>query len=190
MCTSARIHQHIDQLNHGEVFTTRDMLTYGRRGAVDQTLYRAVKYGLIIRLARGVFIKNSIGQRIVSVAEVARVKTAAFGKELMTHAHDCAIKLGLIAGPNEEVMFNVSGHSSSFLCGDVRVHLHGVSRRKFVLGDAPHGTQMRSFWYMKRAGHLSTDYRSVVSRLNRTERLKLQKKARWIPAWLSDLICH
>lgn len=190
MWTSAQILQHIDQLASDAVFTTRDLLTYGKRGAVDQTLYRMVKCGLIIRLARGVFIKNVIGQREVSLREVAETKAAAFGKKLMTHAHDCAIKLGLIDEPNQLVMFNVSGHSSSFKCGDVQIILQGVSARRFVLRDSQHGMLMRAFWYMERMNFKRPDYWLSIGSLSSSEHFKLLKRARWIPSWLSDRICR
>lgn len=190
MWTSSKILRHIDNLRRDEVFTTRDMLSYGRRGAVDQTLYRLVKGGFIIRLARGVFIKNVEHQRDVGVTELARIKANAFGKQVMTHAHDCAIKMGLIQKPNEETMFNVTGHTSSFLTRKGRIYLQGVANRRFVLNDRPHGMLMRAFWYMEFAGHPVNYGTAILRNLNRNERLEMKKKARWIPSWLSDIICH
>lgn len=190
MWTSTLIARQIGRLGVDQIFTTRDMLTYGRRAAVDKALSRMVSNGQIIRLARGVFMRDRPGRREVSVAEIAKVKAASFGRLIMTHAHDCAIRMGLLPETNENTMFNITGHSSSFRYGGVQIHFHGVSGRKFFLGDSQHGMLMRAFWYMDRKGYPSPNYFSAISMLNRIERSQMQSKARWIPSWLSDLICH
>lgn len=192
MCTSTNIRRHIFRLGRGIVFTTRDMLHHGRRAAVDQTLSRLVNSGVLRRLARGVFIRSELVDLDVSVAEVVKVKARAFGKKVMTHAHDCAVRAGLIPGPTSAGMFQVSGHSSSFLVlsKNVRVFLSGVSARKFRLGESPHGQLMRALWYLDSTNYRSPNYGDAISRLSRVERLEMNKKARWVPSWLSDLICH
>ncbi|MBI4533459.1 MAG: type IV toxin-antitoxin system AbiEi family antitoxin domain-containing protein, partial [Candidatus Melainabacteria bacterium] len=57
MFTSSFIKRHIYRLPLDKIFSTRDFLIYGSRTAVDQTLAKLVKKGMIIRLARGVFVK-------------------------------------------------------------------------------------------------------------------------------------
>jgi hypothetical protein len=50
MCTEF-ISRHINQLAPTEIFTTREVLMYGSRSAVDSTLGRMVASGHIHRLA-------------------------------------------------------------------------------------------------------------------------------------------
>ncbi|HEY9682000.1 MAG TPA: hypothetical protein V6C86_10520 [Oculatellaceae cyanobacterium] len=56
---SQAIRQHITRLGRTEPFTTKDFLIYGNRASVDQTLSRLVKIGFIVRLAPGVFARES-----------------------------------------------------------------------------------------------------------------------------------
>ncbi len=50
-----KITNRIKYKNRGWVFTPRDFLDVGSRGAVDQVLFRLVKQGMIRRLDRGVY---------------------------------------------------------------------------------------------------------------------------------------
>jgi hypothetical protein len=77
---TAAILSHIMQLRADSIFTTREVLQYGRRSAVDQCLYLLVKKNMIRRLASGVFIRDPHANP--SVEEIARIKAAAFGLEI------------------------------------------------------------------------------------------------------------
>ncbi len=48
------------------------------RAAVDQTFYRLVNLGIIIRVARGLYIKAT--SKLPDVGEIAQAKAAAFHK--------------------------------------------------------------------------------------------------------------
>src|SRR5688572_12802285 len=97
MSTKSRILRHINSLPAGEPFTTRDLVIYGTRSSVDQSVYRLVKTGIIRRLAWGVFVKPALGQEPIAIERVALVKARAFGRKLFAHAADVALKLGLIS---------------------------------------------------------------------------------------------
>lgn len=62
------------------IFTTRQLLNYSTRAIVDKTLSNLVKSGHIVRLARGVFIRD--GSNIPSLYQIAYAKARAFGKEI------------------------------------------------------------------------------------------------------------
>lgn len=62
------------------LFTTRDMLVYGTRGAVDQALNRLVRQGEISRIAPGVFVKPSVDYHEAAPHEIAMVKAHSWGK--------------------------------------------------------------------------------------------------------------
>lgn len=73
-------------VKEGDMFTTRELLRYGNRNAIDQILYRLVKAGIIIRLAWGVFVRQDDYQDsripLPGPMEVARVKARAFCREV------------------------------------------------------------------------------------------------------------
>src|SRR5215472_17318307 len=77
------IRVHITRLQQNAIFTTRDFLCYGTRSAVDTALHRLIKKAMILRIARGVFIKWTMeafrGDNLPNAREVARTKALAFG---------------------------------------------------------------------------------------------------------------
>ena len=52
--TSTFVRRHVNCLPPDVLFSTRELLQYGKRSAVDQSLSRLVKRGDIIRLTRGI----------------------------------------------------------------------------------------------------------------------------------------
>lgn len=76
----ALIRKHLSLLKPGEIFTTRDLLSYGRRSAVDKTLCLMVQAGYLTRLAFGVFVITHTSKPFYTVAEIVQRKALAFGK--------------------------------------------------------------------------------------------------------------
>jgi hypothetical protein len=78
-----KIFDHIERLTPVQLMTTRDVLHLGRRNNIDVTLWRLVKDGKLIRLARGVFSKpSSVDEKVClpTPRAVATAKAAAFDK--------------------------------------------------------------------------------------------------------------
>ena len=93
----------INRLKSGQIFTTRDLLHTGWRAAVDKALSRLVAREYIIRLSRGVFIRNDYQVIMPSIDKIANVKAAAFGKHILAHGADAARQLGLTDTGNGDV---------------------------------------------------------------------------------------
>lgn len=90
----ALIRKHLALLKPGEIFTTRDLLSYGRRTAVDGTTYQLVKDGYLTRLAFGVFVVTHTCNRSYTAEEVVTRKALAFGKVLYAHAKNFTVQVG------------------------------------------------------------------------------------------------
>lgn len=88
----ALIRKHLSLLKPGEIFTTRDLLSYGRRSAVDKTLVLMVQSGYLTRLAFGVFVITHTSKPFYTVAEIVERKALAFGKVLYIHGSNFKIK--------------------------------------------------------------------------------------------------
>lgn len=80
---AAKVRNYIKSLDSGTTFTTSHVLKYGSRDAVDNALRRAVRKGLLRRLAAGVFI-SALNEHNPSAFEIANAKAAAFGKHIST----------------------------------------------------------------------------------------------------------
>lgn len=90
----------------GDMFTTRELLCYGNRNAIDQILFRLVKAGIIIRLAWGVFVRQEdyedSGIPLPSPMEVAREKARAFCREVYILAEEVEEALATVAEMNRD----------------------------------------------------------------------------------------
>ena len=179
------IGRHINRAPANRIFTTRDFLSYGSRRAVDQALFRMVRSGWIVRVARGVFVKQ--GTKLPSVLEIASAKAKAFGKQITRHCADLASDLVLTARGTTELTFATSGCTSSFLAGDTRVQMKHIGPRKTVLGDTKAGRAIRALWHLGQAActayHVSTAHRSF----SRTDYEEFRRSAAWMPAWMTRL---
>jgi len=201
-----KIWRHIYGLEKGEPFTTRDLLNYGKRSAIDDCMYRLVKEGVVHRITRGVFVRRGENGKhpVFTQREVAEIKANSFGRKLQTHpfkkAKEIAIRLGLIK-PGEkwigecerlETTYEISGPSSSFVYDRKRIFLKKTTRRKIQLGDSKAGLVMRALWYNGYWNKLelisSEAQEKAYKGLYAGDKMEIHRSSALIPAWLSDIL--
>ncbi len=185
MFTAAHVKRHIARLQEGQIFTSREFLSYGTRAAIDQALYRLVKSGYIRRLARGVFIVPQAGARSPTPLEVAAAKARAFAKHIFQHGAEAGKMLGILAEGNREITYSTNGPSSSFRYGNIVIHFKRSAPRKIACGDTAVGLVIRALWHIGKRGHTSALSRAASSGLGRTERGELRQHAGLMPQWMS-----
>ncbi len=186
MCTYL-IRKYIVKLRSGELFATRDVLKMGSRGAVDQCLYRMVKGGSIVRLARGVFVRKDLTNQEHSLEEIAKVKADAFGKQLLKHGNDVALKLGLKLDHQKITTFYTNGSTSYFHVGDTKIKMHRIASRKGIyLGENAVGNSIRALWQIGKKVVTPEQVERCTHRFNRNESTWLRECIRWMPEWLSS----
>jgi len=188
MSTAGNIRAYIDRLPLDKIFSTREVLHFGKRGSVDQALYRMVNNYKIVRLAWGLFVKFSEELVIPSVAEIATEKSRAFCKDNIMHGQDAAFELRLVEAGNEHTIFNVPGSaSSSFMCivQRHRVYTKATSARRIVDGDKRVGKVIRALWQLGPANLNHAIMKSATLKLNRIEVRILWQAALRVPYWLA-----
>jgi Family of unknown function (DUF6088) len=187
MCTSAFIKRHIFSLPKGIIFSTRQMLNYGRRSAVDQCLYRLVKTGRIIRLAWGLFMVDDPNVTMPSSRQVATEKARAFSKQILTDAVDAAQHLGLIKLGNSKTTYAIQGHSSQFKYGETTIHFKGICQRKIALGDQPVGLAIKALWQYGKTHCHQIDMIGTTAQLNRPQHLEFRQSCQLMPVWMTNI---
>lgn len=187
MWTSSHIKRHIQALLPGKLFTTRDLLAYGSRAAVDQTLYRLVRCGVIRRLARGVFVLNDNSESIPGLPEIVATKAAAFGKHIFTSGTDAGRYLGILPKTTSGIVFYTNGSSSSFRCGAEVVRLKSAHPRMLCRRETLTGLVVRALLHLGRKRCNSSIISTVTAQLGRSEKEELRRFADLMPAWLSDI---
>jgi hypothetical protein len=183
---SAHIEAHILRLEATQVFTTRDVLQYGCRGAVDTCLYRMVKTGFIVRLARGVFVRDPRKQP--SIQEIARIKAVSFGRRIFSHATEILKKLGILKAEKAvKARYAIDGHSSSFMTYRGRVRFQGIAPRKAKLCEMAVGKRVYALWHQVAASSIERAVNTATRDLNRFQRSELRRSSALMPAWLHHL---
>jgi hypothetical protein len=189
MWTTAKIRRYVMVLPDGATFTTRDVLTCGKRAAIDQALSRLVKAGDLLRLARGVFAKVSPGVALqFTPLQIATLKAGSFAKKICSHPADVAYKLGLIPKGNSETCFAINGRSSSFKFGELRIHFKQASQRKLILADRPAGLAIKVMSFLGRSACSRQAIHKACYDLGRTDRFELLERASFMPSWLNSLL--
>lgn len=117
MTISDTILRRIRAKQRGWVFTPKDFLDVGSRAAVDQTLSRLAKSGVIRRLDRGLFDypkKHPIlGMLSPAADKVAQAITSKTGDKAMPSGAMAANMLGLSTQVSAKPVFVTNGKSRS-----------------------------------------------------------------------------
>lgn len=186
MFCKASIGRHIENLAAGVIFSTRDVLKYGSRTAVDQALWKFVKTGYIDRLARGLF-KKADGARCPTIDEIAAEKAAAFARIICTIGGVAAEKLNIAPCHEKPHTYATSGSSSSFVAGNVRIHLKRCAPRKLKPADRKCGLVIRALWSIGKDAIEGKHIRQASLQMSRDDRRELRSDWCWVmPAWLKD----
>lgn len=214
MWTTARIRRHIQRLDNAP-FSSRLFLNYGSRSAVDQAIWRLVKRGEIMRVARGLFIKP--GAPHPSSFEIARAKAEAFGRIILRrHGPDIVLELNLqqskkqkfqelksrsceeqdskaldqvansLEHRSEKVVFSANGCTSSFLAGAVVIKLKGESPRKISLGNELVAEVIRGLWYLGKKDCTKVIAQGACRSFDRIDRHTLNCSFDKMPGWLTE----
>ena len=192
MFTISEVKRHVNRLKNGQILTTRELLSYGTRSAVDQAVCALVKDGYMDRLARGVFVTTKSWPAVkVKDIDVATAKARAFGKELLTDAAHIAGKLGIAAdmgSPPNTVTFASSGCSSQFRFGDITIRFRGICQRKFQLGETKSGQSLRALWHIGQRTVNAHTVQEAARNFLRTDREEIRRPctAGMLPEWLKD----
>lgn len=184
---SAAILLHILQLSPTTIFTTREVLQYGRRAAVDQCLCRLVHINFIRRLARGVFTRDF--ETTPSAEEIAQAKAVAFGKRVFKHASSILQELGIgLTEPLQKNLFAINGHSSQFESVQGTLKFQGVAQRKAQLSETKAGSRAFALWYFGNNEFTPKAVRYACKDLSGKDRPDLRLCSSLIPSWLHEYL--
>ncbi len=186
MSTITRIRNFVSMQDKQRLFTSRDLLNFGSRTAIDKAVSRLVHLQEIIRIIPGVF-SHPERKKQVTVEEIAKVKAESFGRKLITHAGDIAARLGFNLNPNppQKLYFATNGRSSSFRFADLRIHFTGICQRKFTLGDGEVAQVIRALIYMGKDKASFKSVQQATASLKQSQKIELAGKCAYMPAWLS-----
>lgn len=185
------IRKHISELPQDMLFTTRDLLNYGPRSAIDNAIYKLVQNEEIVRIVPGVF-KNPLRSKPVEFLELARVKAQSFGRDIITHPVDAAVQVGLLFETDNiglHVLFATNGRTSKFRFGPFTIHFKGTSSRKMELGDSLLGKAIRALCFMGEKNISEETFNLATDWLCDSDLEEGGGLCALMPAWLSEYFC-
>jgi hypothetical protein len=178
---------HISNLNPKTIFTTREVLHYGSRGAVDTCLYRLVKTGCIRRLARGVFILTA-GNGKPTIDEIADKKAISFGRQIYKYATTILQELQIVPDDKlQEKHFAIKGHSSRFVSCRGAVVFKGIAQRKAKLSETAVGQKVYALWHFGGDELIDKAVAIACRTSNKEDRSELKRSVSLMPAWLHEM---
>jgi hypothetical protein len=173
MRTSQVIRQTIADQPQGAVFSSADFLSAGTRAAVDQALFRLMKDGTIVRLARGLYA--AAGQRVD-----AQTVASALGRKTGEH-----VGLALAQGPDNMLVVPTSGLSRTLKAAGHTVQLQRMSQRKVRLAASAKGRVLLALWTQGMKNLTTPEIQRATGDWPEGE---IDSYAALIPAWLRTAI--
>jgi|GEM_PF-1460494 len=188
MSTIRRIRSYLASLDPELLLTTRDLLGFGTRSAVDNAVSRLVYREELYRIIPGVF-RLPGRTRKVSLHELATVKARSFGRTLIKHAADIAFELDIssCSRPANEVWFATSGNTSSFKIGHLRVRFKPTCLRRMTLADTPFGQVIRALCYLGKKKVSPQLFLTATRNLREPIEKPVGHPFWYFPAWLGDM---
>ena len=134
MRTSETIQQAIANKPEGAVFSSLDFLSAGTRAAIDQTLFRMMRAGAIVRVTRGLYAVAGQHVDAQTVASAVALKTGE--------------RVGLAPGaePHGVLWVPTSGLSRTVKASGHTVQFRRMSQRKVQLATSPKGRVLLELW--------------------------------------------
>lgn len=188
MNTRALINRFLLHWPSTEIFTTRMLLRFGTRAAIDNATYIMVKSGIIRRLVGGVFVLAEC-KKTFSNLEVATVKAHSFGRKIIPHpAGRDTDRRAYQAGrhPHNQTIYGISGRSSSFQYAGRRIYFLALVSRKAALQESKVGRAVASLWHIGSNHATDKDIEDTAQNWKRTDKLELANLCEWVPAWIMD----
>ncbi len=193
--------KYVNELPKGQIFVTRELLTYGHRDAVDKCTQAMVGASMIRRLARGVFVRNDIGLELPKIEAIAEAKARAFSKLIIPSVCNQAAALGLEKPrklrkkgnkfvepkpPYNGTVFSILGTTSEFWTIHGYVKLQHISARKYFVAQQKVGEIMAGIWHASKDA--SVNFQSILWNANLTtvENKQLRQLAAWVPEWIHE----
>ncbi len=169
-----QIRMYVCSLETDQFFSTKDLIGIGKRSTIDNGISRLVNKGLVVRVARGLFVKQGFDLSTLTIDSIVAAKSKAFGREI-------------IPDPDNPGEFLTNGSSSSFDTILGRVTVRGVCPRKMMLARNSLASQLLRIWDGLK---LNKSCRRVIDCINSLRnsyrKVTLGRYLRYLPSWITD----
>jgi hypothetical protein len=178
----------------GSVFTPKQFLDIGSRAAVDQTLSRLVRRGVLQRIGRGLYHYPRRSPRLGDLAPtpdaVARAYARKTGCTLQVSGAQAANALGLSTQVPARTTFVTDGATRQLRFGNQIVFLRRAVPRRLAGAGTPWGTALQALAYLGKSGVDASVIRRLKHTLSADHRRVLARHADAAPDWMRPVIAQ
>ncbi len=175
----------------GWVFTPMQFLDLGSRMAVDQTLGRLTKAGIIRRLTRGLYdypVKHpDFGDLPPNYDRVAQALVGRDNLKIQPSGAYAANLLGLTEQVPAKIVFFTDGPNRKVQIGKQTIVLKRTTPRNMATAGRISGLVIQALRYLKQGNIDSTVVAKLKRRLSDADKNILMNDIRYAPAWIGDI---
>lgn len=190
--TSKQIVSRIKGKKRGWVFTPKDFLDLGNRAAVDQTISRLSKSGVIRRLKRGLYDyprkHPKLGILTPSADNIASAIARKSGGHWQVSSSRAANAVGLTTQIPAKPVYFINGASRKVIIGNQVINFHKGSTRKMLGAGTPAGTVLQALDYFGKDGIDKTIINRLANSLANKDIAALKKYSPFVPDWKRSVI--
>jgi hypothetical protein len=187
-----KIVSRIHRRGNGSVFSPSDFHDLGSAVAVRLALMRAVRSGMIRRLARGLYdyprIDPDLGALAPSNEAIARALRGREGIRLQPSGAHAAHLLGLTEQVPVRAVFLTDGPERRVRLGRREIVLRRTTPRNMATAGRMSGTVIQALRWLGRRHVDEAVVTALRQRLTDEDRRRLVKDLRYAPAWIADIM--
>ena len=177
--------------HRGWVFTPMQFLDLGSRMAVDQTLGRLTKAGIIRRLTRGLYDYPAkhpdFGDLPPNYDRVAQALVGRDNLKIQPSGAYAANLLGLTEQVPAKIVFFTDGPNRKVQLGKQTIVLKRTTPRNMATAGRISGLVIQALRYLKQGNIDSTVVAKLKRRLSDADKNMLMNDIRYAPAWIGDI---
>jgi len=188
--------EYASQMPEGKPLIAKELLHFGSRAAVDQSLSRLARGGQLLRAGRGVYVKpveSRFGTRAPMSMKVVEELAAKRGETIVPHGAAAANALGLTTQVPTREVFLTSGPTRRLKLGSQIVELRHAPNWQLTLPGQGAGNVIRALAWMGQ-GKTTEAIRKLKSTLPANELAVIASTRAQLPSWMaqevSELVTH
>lgn len=189
--TAELVRTRIEATPLGEPFSSAELLTLGTRAAIDHSLSRLTKAGVIARITRGVYVRpimnEYVGQVTPEPFKIAQAVARGTGAQVSMNGAEAARRLELSTQMSTQSLFLTTGRTRQISIGKSKIRLQHTSARKLALAGRPAGMALSALYYLGREEVTTTVIEKIKAKLAPTEFEQLRRSTVLMPSWMCDV---
>lgn len=175
----------------GVTLCAKELLHFGERAAVDQTLSRLLKRGQLLRVGRGLYaspVKTHFGERPPELEKVVDALAERSGETIVVNGAAAANAIGLTTQVPTRIVYLTSGPSRSLQLGKLTVELRHAPQWLLRAPKSRAGAALRALaWF---GPDLAKEkIVALRKRLRKAEQAELFALCSQSPTWLARELC-